>query len=178
MKVNLFFLITSVVLFSSCSKYVADFKTGNCSDLQQSSKYSKATELENALDELVQKGVPGVVLAVQSDEGYWATAKGYAKIEDQAPMQLCHLQYLQSISKTYMAIAILKLHEQGKLEFGGPFLLEDMGGMMVATKDVSQEELDAFAVADPAVQAGLLKYEIPPWLTAMEHESINRKEKP
>ena len=64
----------------------------------------------------------------------------------------------------------LRLHEQGKLELGGPFLLADAGGMMVATKEVSQEELEAFAVADPAVQTGLLIYEIRPWLTAMEHQ--------
>ena len=64
----------------------------------------------------------------------------------------------------------LKLHEQGKLELGGPFLSQDAGGMMVATKDVSQEELEAFAAVDPAVQSGLLLYEIRPWLTAMEHQ--------
>jgi uncharacterized protein YciI len=63
----------------------------------------------------------------------------------------------------------LKLHEPGKLELGGPFLLQDAGGMMVATKNVSQEELEGFAAADPAVQAGLLLYEIRPWLTVMEH---------
>jgi hypothetical protein len=33
----------------------------------------------------------------------------------------------------------LKLHKQGKLELGGPFLLQDSGGMMVATKEVSQQ---------------------------------------
>jgi len=64
----------------------------------------------------------------------------------------------------------LKSLEQGKLEFGGPFLLQDAGGMMVATKEVSQVELEAFAAADPAVQSGLLLYEIRPWLTAMEHQ--------
>jgi uncharacterized protein YciI len=64
----------------------------------------------------------------------------------------------------------LKLHMQGKLELGGPFLLPDTGGMMVATKDVSREELEAFAAADPAVQSGLLEFEIRPWLTAMEHK--------
>jgi uncharacterized protein YciI len=64
----------------------------------------------------------------------------------------------------------LKLHKQGKLELGGPFLLEDAGGMMVATKDVSQDELAAFAADDPAVQSGLLIYEVRPWLTAMEHD--------
>ena len=120
MKKNLFYLIASLVLFSSCSKYVADFKTAQCSGPQQNSGYSKAGELEKALEELVQKGVPGVVLAVQSDEGFWATAKGYARIEDKTPMQLCHLQYLQSISKTYMAVAILKLHEEGKIDLDEP----------------------------------------------------------
>ena len=62
-----------------------------------------------------------------------------------------------------------KLHESGKLELGGPFLVQDAGGMMVATGDVSREELEAFAAADPAVRSGLLTYEIRPWLTAMEH---------
>jgi uncharacterized protein YciI len=63
----------------------------------------------------------------------------------------------------------LKLHEQGNLELGGPFLLQDAGGMMVVTKDVSQEELEAFAAIDPAIQAGLLVYEVRPWLTVMVH---------
>lgn len=66
----------------------------------------------------------------------------------------------------------LKFHEQGKLELGGPFLLQDMGGMMVATKDISKEELEAFAAEDPAVKAGLLVYEVRPWLTAMERKEI------
>ena len=63
----------------------------------------------------------------------------------------------------------LKLHEQGKLELGGPFLLQDAGGMMVASRDVSQAALESFAAADPAVLSGLLLYEIRPWFTAMEH---------
>lgn len=68
----------------------------------------------------------------------------------------------------------LQLHQQGRLELGGPFLLQDAGGMMVATPDVSQTELEAFAAADPAVRSGLLVYEIRPWFTAMEHESSSK----
>jgi len=64
----------------------------------------------------------------------------------------------------------LKFHQQGKLELGGPFLVPDLGGMMVATKDVTQAELEAFAAADPAVQSGLLVYEVRPWMTVMERE--------
>jgi uncharacterized protein YciI len=66
----------------------------------------------------------------------------------------------------------LKLHRQGRLELGGPFLLQEAGGMMVATKEVSREDLEAFAAQDPAVQSGLLVFEIRPWLTAMEHKRI------
>ena len=47
--------------------------------------------------------------------------------------------------------------------------------MMVATKEVSIEELEAFAAADPAIKSGLLVFEIRPWLTAMEHK---RNEEP
>ena len=62
-----------------------------------------------------------------------------------------------------------KLHQQGKLQLGGPFLLPDAGGMMVTTKEVSLEEIEAFAAEDPAVKSGLLIYEVRPWMTAMEH---------
>ncbi len=65
----------------------------------------------------------------------------------------------------------LKLHEQGKLELGGPFLLPDVGGMMITTKEVSLEEIEAFAAEDPAVKSGLLVYEVRPWMTPMEHDS-------
>ena len=64
----------------------------------------------------------------------------------------------------------LKFHQQGKLQLGGPFLLPDVGGMMVTTKEVSQEEIEAFAAADPAVKSGLLIFEVRPWMTAMEHD--------
>jgi uncharacterized protein YciI len=64
----------------------------------------------------------------------------------------------------------LKLHQQGGLELGGPFLIPDMGGMMITTKEVSQAEIEAFAADDPAVKSGLLIYEVRAWITAMEHE--------
>ena len=61
-----------------------------------------------------------------------------------------------------------KLHEQGRLQLGGPFLLADAGGMMITTKAITREEIEAFAEADPAVKSGLLIYEIRAWITAME----------
>jgi uncharacterized protein YciI len=64
-----------------------------------------------------------------------------------------------------------QLYKQGKLEMGGPFTRPDVGGMMITTKEVSLQEIEAFAAADPAVKAGLLKFEVRPWYTPMElHE--------
>jgi len=63
-----------------------------------------------------------------------------------------------------------KLMEQGQLAWGGPFLVTDGGGMMVATSDVSAEELTAFAASDPAVHAGLLTFEVRPWYVAMKQD--------
>jgi uncharacterized protein YciI len=63
------------------------------------------------------------------------------------------------------------LYQQGNLELGGPFLLPDLGGMMIATRGYPMEDLIAFAAQDPAVHSGLLEYEVRPWFTAMDRLS-------
>ena len=65
--------------------------------------------------------IPGASVAVYSEkEGWWAGAQGYADLEKKLPMTNCHLQYLQSISKSYMAVEILQLKEQGKIDLDAP----------------------------------------------------------
>ena len=61
-----------------------------------------------------------------------------------------------------------QFHAEGKLALGGPFLLADLGGMMITIPDLSVEEVEAFAAADPAVKAGLLRYEVVAWHTPFE----------
>jgi len=58
-------------------------------------------------------------------------------------------------------IQYLKLHEQGK---------PDVGGMVVTTKEITQEEIEVFVSNDPAIKSGLLIYEIRPWMTALDHD--------
>jgi D-alanyl-D-alanine carboxypeptidase len=82
--------------------------------------YSKAKELQAIIEELVKLGVPGASIAVYSPEGWWASSAGFAKIEDKTLMQPCHLLHLQSIAKTYMAVSILKLVEQEKIDLNQP----------------------------------------------------------
>lgn len=63
-----------------------------------------------------------------------------------------------------------QFHQQGKLLLGGPYIDIDSGGMMVAVESVTREELEEFAAADPAVDAGLLVFEIRTWYLAMAQE--------
>jgi len=56
----------------------------------------------------------------------------------------------------------------GKLAMGGPFLDAGGGGMMITTRDVGEDELRAFAAADPAVVAGLLTLDVRRWLVGMQ----------
>jgi uncharacterized protein YciI len=59
--------------------------------------------------------------------------------------------------------------QQGKLMAGGPFLDGDpAAGMMIPVAGVPEEEITAFAAADPAVQSGLLKAEVLRWLVGMK----------
>ena len=57
--------------------------------------------------------------------------------------------------------------EQGNLIMGGPSLIPNGGGMMIAAPHVTHDELQGFAAADPAVISNLLTFEIRPWYVPM-----------
>ncbi|MDF7815039.1 serine hydrolase domain-containing protein [Hymenobacter sp. YC55] len=83
--------------------------------------FSKAAGLRQVLQHYAAAGLPGCVVAVYSPtEGYWADAAGFAQIENRTPMQVCHLQYGQSVAKTYAAAALLLLYEEGKVQLDAP----------------------------------------------------------
>ncbi|HEY5824814.1 MAG TPA: serine hydrolase domain-containing protein, partial [Cyclobacteriaceae bacterium] len=87
-----------------------------CKEFHSTSTYLKEKDIQVELDQITREGIPGVSMAIYSEEGWWTASSGYAKIEGEVLMQSCHLHYLQSISKTYMSIGILKLYEQGKID--------------------------------------------------------------
>lgn len=66
-------------------------------------------------------GIPGLAISVSSPEGTWSRAEGFANVEKGTPLTTGHVHYLQSVSKTYMAVAILQLIEAGRLDPDSPF---------------------------------------------------------
>lgn len=111
------FFAMIVLLTTSCTNAQKSFQSKAClQEIVVNKGYSKAVQLQSIMDSATIKGVPGVSLAIYSEtEGWWAGASGYSNIEAKTLMTTCHLQYLQSVAKTYMAVAILQLHEEGKI---------------------------------------------------------------
>ncbi len=110
-----------VLILTSCATYMQDLNLTSCSSTREiNSNYSKAKDIQLVIEQMVTDGIPGCALAIYSDEGWWTSSAGVAKVENNTPMNACHLQYLQSVSKTYMAVGILKLYEQGKIDLQAP----------------------------------------------------------
>lgn len=117
------FLFAIAVLVTVYSTKAQPEKLGlNCaSSVTVNAHYSKATALDSILKKYSHSGIPGLAMTVYSEtEGWWEGFAGYAKTEDKTPMQACNLQYLQSVAKSYMAVAILQLYEQGKIKLDDP----------------------------------------------------------
>ena len=115
---SIVFILTAVFATAQTGKQ----SVPECSlDVSVNKQYSKAGKLDSIMKHYSTNAMPGLSMAVYSEkEGWWAGAQGYASVEDKTPMDECHLQYLQSVSKTYMAVEILQLKEQGKIKLDAP----------------------------------------------------------
>ena len=121
MKKGIIYLV--LVLNSIFTNGQSSKKAGRACELGVTinKSYSKASALDSVIGKYTPALLPGVSLAVYSEaEGWWASAQGYAKKENKTPMDNCHLQYIQSVSKMYMAVEILQLKEQGKINLDAP----------------------------------------------------------
>ena len=120
MKSILIFAMLSLTVLFSNAQPVKNAASCNL-DVTINHSFSKAAVLDSLLKRYSMNGLPGATLAVFTEaEGWWAGAQGYARLENKTPMENCHLQYIQSVSKTYLAVAILQLKEKGKIDFEAP----------------------------------------------------------
>jgi uncharacterized protein YciI len=59
---------------------------------------------------------------------------------------------------------LAQLEQEGKIEYSGPFLSGGIGGMVLASSDITLEDAHSMANADPTVISGLFEIEIRQWL--------------
>ncbi|RYE54083.1 MAG: class A beta-lactamase-related serine hydrolase [Sphingobacteriales bacterium] len=109
-------IISLAFFFSICS-----YGQETASPVKQGNIYSHGAQLQEVMDRFTVKDLPGISVAVYSaEEGWWTGSSGYSRTETKSKMTENNLQYIQSVSKTFMAVAILKLHEQGRIRLEEP----------------------------------------------------------
>lgn len=93
--------------------------------LAQEDSFPKARKenVRKVFEKYLEMGIPGLALTVYTpDTGFWSYSAGFSNTEQKDPLLTTHKHYLQSVSKTYMAVAILQLHEAGKIGLDDPVL--------------------------------------------------------
>ena len=78
------------------------------------------------------------------------------------------LPLTQQLGVTEHRAHYAKLAAQGLVRLGGPFVDGAGGGMMVFKPGMDEDTLRTHALTDPAVESGLLQFEIRPWAIALE----------
>lgn len=91
----------------------------------------------------IAEGTPGAIVAVSHPElGYWSTAIGDAEI-DVDPMTLDHHSRIGSVTKTFTAVAILRLVDAGELSLDDTVadVVPDVAEQFPETADITVEHL-------------------------------------
>ena len=128
-KIALFFLIPFLV---NCNVEDWSIPQTQCAEDIPNlvSGFAKEKLYQQAIDEAVRKGIPGLVLLVRTGEdSLWIGSSGKAKIESNEAMMPCHIHHSASVAKMYMATAAMLLVEDGLLELDAPvknYLDEDI----------------------------------------------------
>lgn len=123
-----------LLLLSSCNKDepIPTLKN-DISCMDHNSDFPNSEKLEQIVQKYTNEGIVGLsVLIDQKDTGIWTHSEGFANIEDNIAMNPCHLHHAASIYKTFIAVIIMQLEEEGKLELDG--LVSDYLGFEIVDR--------------------------------------------
>jgi D-alanyl-D-alanine carboxypeptidase len=111
--------IFSLVLFNACKKKETDQSVVACVEnfgwIDSSASHPKNAAYTQLIQGLTDKGMPGISLMIQDQQGTWYKSSGYADIANRTKMQGCHLGKIASVTKLFTAVMIYKLVEAGKI---------------------------------------------------------------
>lgn len=119
-------LTVMLTVLSSCKKdEIGRPAVLNC-PLEEEPVYRenpKSCRFQALIEEYVQKGLPGIVLLVKDENGFYIGAAGMADIENGIKLQPCHVSKIASITKMELGVVILRLQEKGLLSLDDPISL-------------------------------------------------------
>lgn len=114
----------------------------------ESKTHPQQAAYEKLLTDMVRSGVPGMMLSVHTaEEGYWSGAAGFADLASQVALQPCHWSRVGSTVKTFTAVSVLLLQEDGLLQLDEPI-----------SKYLGEESLQGLENAQTATIRQLLQH--------------------
>jgi len=121
---RLFWLVMVITIISqSCEKADVDRPVQlNCL-LENDPVYKenpKSAEFQSLIENYVKQGLPGIILLVKDDNGFYIGSAGMADINKSITLQSCHISKICSITKMELGVAIMRLQEKGILSLDDP----------------------------------------------------------
>jgi D-alanyl-D-alanine carboxypeptidase len=106
--------IMMLVLVLACKK--ADIVSSvacNADYVDSSYKHPNRAVYQAILDKYQKKGLPGIAVLINDDNGAWMGSAGKADIKAGVDFRPCTVSKVASMTKMFFAAAVLKLHEHG-----------------------------------------------------------------
>lgn len=89
-------------------------------EFTSNANHPKGAAAQAIIDKYIAKGIPGISILINDDEGFWISSAGFADIENGIEMQPCHINKLGSITKMMMGTLIWQLVQDGLLSIDDP----------------------------------------------------------
>lgn len=141
--------IITLLTFASCTKdKVVEMNTEYTYTFDRSSENPKNQDYKSLVASMVGRGVPGLLMSIDTpQDGLWLGAGGYSCLATKTPILSNDLTRVGSTVKSFTAVTILQLQEQGRLS------LDDK-----ISKYLPQSMLKDIANADQATIRQLLQH--------------------
>jgi len=120
MRTSILFTAAMIILLFSCKEdEIIDpaFYACNLSFADSSASNVNNAKYQALLDDITGSGVPGIMMCVfKPGEGTWIGASGKADLANGLDLKACNITRTGSTVKTFTAVTILKLAEEGRFD--------------------------------------------------------------
>ena len=132
-----------LIAISGCEKdevFPAAFYT--CDDSLINDNHPHSEKYNLLIQDIINAGVPGMMLSVHDQEnGYWSNALGFADLASEVPLAPCNITRVGSTVKTFTAVTILLLQEEGLLDIDDPITNYLSGADIKELENASQSSI-------------------------------------
>lgn len=117
---RILFLTFILAVFATCEKdetYSPAYYACDHPLAENNPDHPNARQYETLISDIVGSGIPGMMLTVHDTTiGYWSGAGGMADLASGVALSPCHITRTGSTVKTFTAVTILLLQEEGRLD--------------------------------------------------------------